>query len=137
MSPREAVGLIGDGDVVAVSGLGGNQRAAIIFWAIAERFAQRGRPKDLTVVNLGGHGGRGKAPGTLEELGRRGLCRRLVTGHFETFAPCSSWPPAIELQCRRSDAALLIDALGRGEDSCSRPPASAPSSTPASVPDRV
>lgn len=119
MSPRTAVGLIGDGDVVAVSGLGGNQRAAIMFWAIAERFAQRGRPRDLTVVNLGGHGGRGKAPGTLEELGRRGLCRRLITGHFETFRAMLDLAATgdCELQCLpQGTLALLIDALGRGED---------------------
>jgi propionate CoA-transferase len=120
MSPRTAVGLIGDGDVVAVSGLGGNQRAAIMFWAIAETFEGRGHPAGLTVMNLGGHGGRGRAPGTLEELGRRGLCRRLITGHFETFRAMLDLAAAgeCELQCLpQGTLALLIDALGRGEDS--------------------
>ena len=66
MTPRESVGLIRDGDVVAVSGLGGNQRAAIVFLAIRDTFAETGHPEGLTIVNLGGHGGRGRAPGTLE-----------------------------------------------------------------------
>ncbi len=120
MSARAAVDLIRDGDVVAVSGLGGNQRASIVFWAIRETFEETGHPAGLSVVNLGGHGGRGRAPGTLEELGRRGLCRRLITGHFETFRAMLALAAAgdCELQCLpQGTMALLIDAVGRGEDS--------------------
>jgi propionate CoA-transferase len=120
MSPRAAAGLVRDGDVVAVSGLGGNQRASIVFWAIRELFEANGHPAGLTILNLGGHGGRGRAPGTLEELGRRGLCRRLITGHFETFRAMLDLAAAgaCELQCiPQGTLALLIDALGRGEDS--------------------
>lgn len=120
MSPRGAVGLIGDGDVVGVSGLGGNQRAAIVFRAIREVFSETAHPAGLTVLNLGGHGGRGRAPGTLEELGRRGLCTRLITGHFETFRAMLDLAATgeCELQCLPlGTLALLIEALGRGEDS--------------------
>ena len=70
MSPRDAVTLVRDGDVVATSGLGGHQRASIIYCAMREAFEESGHPADLTVMNLGGHGGRVMAPGTLEELGR-------------------------------------------------------------------
>jgi propionate CoA-transferase len=120
MSPRAAVALIHDGDVVAVSGLGGNQRASILFWAIRETFEESGHPAQLTIINLGGHGGRGRARGTLEELGRRGLCRRLITGHFETFRAMLALATTgdCELQCiPQGTLALLIDALGRGDDS--------------------
>lgn len=120
MTPRAAATLLRDGDVVAVSGLGGNQRASIVFWAIRQRFEESGHPADLTVMNLGGHGGRGVAPGTLEELGLRGLCRRLVSGHFETFRAMLALAAAgdCELQCLpQGTMALLLDALGRGEDS--------------------
>lgn len=120
VSAHTAAGLIGDDDVVAVSGLGGNQRASIVFWAIRERFAETGHPANLTVMNLGGHGGRGRAPGTLEELGRRGLCTRLITGHFETFRAMLALAATgdCDLQCiPQGTMALLIDALGRGEDS--------------------
>lgn len=34
MSAREAVQLIRDGDAIAVSGLAGNQRVSIMYWAI-------------------------------------------------------------------------------------------------------
>lgn len=120
MSARSAVDLIGDGDVVAVSGLGGHQRASLLFWAIREAFVETGHPRDLTVLNLGGHGGRGRAPGTLEVLGRAGLCRRLVTGHFETFRAMLALAARgeCELQCLpQGTLALLLDAQGRGEDS--------------------
>ncbi len=45
VSARAAVALIGDGDVVAVSGLGANQRASIMFWAIRELFEATGHPR--------------------------------------------------------------------------------------------
>lgn len=120
MTARAAAALVRDGDVVAVSGLGANQRASIVFWALREAFAATGHPRSLTLVNLGGHGGRGLASGTLEELGRRGLCRRLVTGHFETYRAMLDLAAMgeCELQCiPQGTLALLIDALGRGEES--------------------
>src|SRR5690606_34089236 len=71
-------------------------------------------------VNLGGHGGRGRVPGTLEELGRDGLCTRLITGHFETFHAMLALAERgrCALQCiPQGTLALLLDALGRGETS--------------------
>ena len=120
MSPNQAVALIGDGDVVATSGIGGNQRASIVYAAIREVFEKTGHPANLTVMNLGGHGGRGLAPGTLEELGRPGLCTRLITGHFETFRAMLDLAAAgrCELQCiPLGIMALLFGALGRGQTS--------------------
>ena len=120
MSPRDAVRLIRDGDVVATSGLGGNQRASIMYSAVRQVFAQTGHPAGLTLVNLGGCGGRGVAPGTLEELGQPGLCARLITSHFETLPAMLNLAAAgqCELQCLPlGTLALLVDAMGRGEDS--------------------
>ncbi|MFN8641571.1 MAG: malonate decarboxylase subunit alpha [Candidatus Binatia bacterium] len=120
MDARSAAALIRDRDVVACSGLGGNQRASILYWAIREAFEETGHPADLTVINLGGHGGRGRAPGTLEELGRPGLCTRLITGHFETFHAMLDLAARgrCALQCiPQGTLALLLDGLGRGETS--------------------
>src|SRR5512136_2145608 len=64
MSPREAVALIHDEDVVATSGLGGHQHASILYWAIRDRFEFSGHPARFTLDNVGGPGGRGIAPGT-------------------------------------------------------------------------
>jgi propionate CoA-transferase len=119
MSPRAAVELIDDGDVIATSGLGANQRAAIVYAAIRERFEKSGHPTGLTVINLGGGGGRGVVPGTLEELGRPGLCSRLITGHFETFHAMLELADAgqCELQCiPQGTLALLLAGLARGRN---------------------
>lgn len=120
MDARSAAALLRDGDVVACSGLGGNQRAAILYWAIRECFEETGHPAGLTVLNLGGHGGRGRVPGTLEELGREGLCARLITGHFETFHAMLALAERgrCALQCiPQGTLALLLAALGDGETS--------------------
>ncbi|HOC67217.1 MAG: Acetate CoA-transferase YdiF [Candidatus Hydrogenedentes bacterium ADurb.Bin101] len=85
MTAWDAVKLIPDGSVIANSGMGGNQRTALLFWAIRDSFLKEGRPKNLTVLTVGGQGGRGKAPGTLEELAYEGLNTRLFTAHTETF----------------------------------------------------
>jgi propionate CoA-transferase len=120
MDARSAAALIRDGDVVACSGLGGHQRASILYWAIRETFEETRHPAGLTVINLGGHGGRGRAPGTLEELGRDGLCTRLISGHMETFHAMLELAARgrCELQCLpQGILALLLEALGRGETS--------------------
>jgi len=85
VSARQAVGLIRDNDCVINSGIASNARCSIFFWAIAERFAQTGGPRGLTWVVNAGQGGRGKAPGTLEELDAPGLITRFISGHLETF----------------------------------------------------
>jgi len=118
-SARDAVTRIRDGAVIAVSGLGGHQRAAILHWALRERFEATGHPRRLTLVNVGGHGGRGLLAGTLDELARPGLVTRLFTSHFETFRAFLEVAAArrCELQCLPLGViAELFDALGRGGD---------------------
>jgi len=119
-TPREAAALVRDHDVVAVSGMGAHQHASIVYAALRESFETTGHPAGLTLMNVGGHGGRGVAPGTLEELGRSGLCTRLVTSHFETFRAMLELAETgeCELQCIPFGVlSLLFDALGRGRDS--------------------
>jgi len=114
---REAVARIPDGAVVAVSGLGAHQRAALLHRALRERFAASGRPRRLTLVNVGGHGGRGFIAGTLEELARPGLVTRLFTSHFETLPAFLELAAAgrCELQCLPLGViAELYDAQARG-----------------------
>ncbi len=123
LSAIEAVRLIADGSVVAASGLGGHQRASILYWAMVEEFAASGSPGELTVVNIGGHGGRGVLPGTLDELARPGLCERLISSHFETthgFLKLAA-DGGCELQCLPLGViALLFDAQARGRASIAR-----------------
>ncbi len=118
MGPRRAAGLVRDGSVVMVSGLAGNARASILYWAIRELFEETGHPRDLTVLSVGGFGGRGRVPGTVEELGRKGLCTRFFSGHLETFKAMLRLAEAgqLELQCLpQGIMTLLLETQGRGE----------------------
>ena len=120
MGSRDAVKMIRDGDVVATSGLGGNQWASIMYWSMRELFLETAHPRDLTVLAIGGQGSRGRAPGSIEELGVEGLCTRFFSGHMETFKSLLRLADAgkVELQCiPQGVMALLIENQGRGDDS--------------------
>ncbi len=84
ITAREAAGLIPDGATVFSNGLAGNARCSVFFWAIRDAFQQKGSPSDLTWINVGAQGGRGKVPGTIEEIGLPGLLQRYIAGHLET-----------------------------------------------------
>ena len=120
MGSRDAVQLIRDGDVIATSGIGGNQPMAILYYAIREVFEETGHPANLTLLCTSGQGGRGKVPGSMEELGMEGLCTRLIAGHQETFKSLLALAAAgkLEIQCLPQGVVVfLIEAQGRGEDS--------------------
>jgi len=85
MTAWEAAQLIPDEAVIGTSGMGGNQRPALLYWAVRDRFKAEGHPKDCTLIGVGGQGGRGRVPGTAEELAIEGLLKCTITGHTETF----------------------------------------------------
>lgn len=85
MTAWEAAQLIPDEAVIGTSGMGGNQRPALLYWAVRDRFRAEGHPKDCTLIGVGGQGGRGRVPGTAEELAIEGLLKCTITGHTETF----------------------------------------------------
>lgn len=118
LTAAEAAALLRDGDVVAVSGLGGQQRASVLYWAIRERFTRDGHPARLTLVNVGSHGGRGRAPGTLEELALPGLCTRFLSGHFDALPDVLALAASgrCEVQCMPlGTMTRVFAALARGE----------------------
>ncbi|MEI6782520.1 MAG: CoA-transferase, partial [Verrucomicrobiota bacterium] len=120
MSARDAVKLIQDGDVIATSGIAGNQRMSAMIWAVRELFDETGHPRNLTVFNTSGQGARGKVPGSIEDLGVEGLLTRLITGHVETVKAQLRLAAAgkMEIQCLpQGEVAFLMEAQGRGEDS--------------------
>jgi len=120
MSARDAVQLIKDGDVIATSGIAGNQRMSAMIWAVRELFDETGHPRNLTVFNTSGQGARGKVPGSIEDLGAEGLVTRLITGHVETVKAQLRLAAAgkIEIQCLpQGQITFLMEAQGRGEDS--------------------
>lgn len=84
ITAEKAAALIPDGANVFSSGIAGNARCSVFFWAIREHFKKTGHPKNLTWMNGGAQGSRGRVPGTVEELGLPGLMSRYIAAHLET-----------------------------------------------------
>ncbi|MEU0539975.1 CoA-transferase [Nocardia sp. NPDC005978] len=85
VSARRAAAMIEDGAVVAGAGLGAHGRASTLYFAIRDQFAETGHPAGLTWIHCGGGGGRGKLPGTLDDLTAPGLLAQVITGHTQTM----------------------------------------------------
>jgi propionate CoA-transferase len=84
VSARTAAGLVPDRSVVLCCGIAAHHRPAILYRAIRERYTATQHPAGLTWCGVGGLGGRGRSPGTLEELGIPGLVTTAILGHLET-----------------------------------------------------
>lgn len=84
ITAEKAASLIPDNATVFSSGIAGNARCSIFFWAIKEHFKKTQHPQNLTWMNGGAQGSRGHVPGTLEELGLPGLISRYIAAHLET-----------------------------------------------------
>ncbi|MBK7561267.1 MAG: hypothetical protein IPI68_07010 [Chitinophagaceae bacterium] len=84
ITARQAASLIPDASTCISSGIAGNARCAVFFWAIRECFLKTGHPQNLTWINIAAQGGRGKVPGTVEEIGLPGLLSCYISGHLET-----------------------------------------------------
>ncbi|MGE0802587.1 MAG: acyl CoA:acetate/3-ketoacid CoA transferase [Lautropia sp.] len=83
VSAEAAASLIGDGDTVFVAGSGsGHGVPERMLKAIAERFSQTARPRDLTVMSVVGIGDRNGGSGGLDRLSQPGLLRRVISGGF-------------------------------------------------------
>lgn len=80
MPVADAIDLIQDGDVLAVSGYGTNGVPECVLSALESRFTESGGPTGLTLIFAGGIGD-GK-DGGLNRLGYAGLLKRVIGGHF-------------------------------------------------------
>jgi len=117
-SARAAADMIPDDACVISCGISGNARCSIFFWAVRERFEQSGNPQGLTWISIGGQGGRGRAPGTVEEVGLDGLVTRYIAGHTETAKSLLSLADAGRLELHtlpQGEMVHVVEAQGRGE----------------------
>jgi len=117
-SARAAVDLIADGACVISCGFAGNARCSIFFWALRERFEQSRNPQGLTWISVGAQGGRGRVPGTVEEVGLDGLVTRYISGHTETAKSLLRLADAKRLELHalpQGEMVHAIEAQGRGE----------------------
>lgn len=120
VSARHAVATLPDDAVCFSSGMAGNGRCSIFFWALRDRFQRSGHPRNLTWITVGAQGGRGKVPGTLEEICLPGLLTRHVGGHLETKKALLRLADAGHCRLHtmpQGQQAFLLEALARGEDS--------------------
>jgi propionate CoA-transferase len=80
ISAEDAIALIQDEDVLAVSGYGTNGVPEKLLAALETRFTENSEPRDLTLMFAGGIGD-GKDRG-LNRLGQEGLLKRVIGGHY-------------------------------------------------------
>jgi propionate CoA-transferase len=98
--------------------MAGNSRCSAFFWAIRERFESEGHPRDLTWISVGGEGGRGKAPGSVEEVGVEGLVTRYISGHVETVKSMLALARDGKMDIHvlpQGEMTEIIEAQSRGE----------------------
>jgi len=117
---EDAVALIQDGDVLAVSGYGTNGVPEKLLAGLESRFSETGEPGDLTLVFAGGIGD-GKERG-LNRLGHEGLLKRVIGGHYglipkieklasENRIEAYNFPEGVITQLYRNIAAGKLGAL--------------------------
>lgn len=117
-SARAAVDMIADGSCGISCGIGSNARCSILFWALRERFLQTGAPKGLAWISVAGQGGRGRVPGTVEEIGLDGLVSCYIAGHTETTKSFLRLADSGKLELHtlpQGEMAHVVEAQGRGE----------------------
>jgi propionate CoA-transferase len=118
VSAWQAVGMIPDGATVIIGGFTSIGRSSIFYWAMREAYERSGHPRDLTIIGSNPQGGRGKVPGTIEELGLPGLISRYIVGHGETAKALLELAERGDLELHtmpQGELAFLIEGQGRGE----------------------
>lgn len=119
ISAREAAKMIPDGSTITIGGFTSIGRASIFYWALRDAVEKTGHPRNLTVIGACPQGGRGKAPGTIEELGAPGIITRYIVGHGETAKALLQLADEGRLELHTMSQgilAFLIEAQARGID---------------------
>lgn len=120
ITARAAAKLIPDGACIFSSGIAGNARCSIFFYALRDRFLREGHPSALTWINCGAQGSRGRVPGTIEEIGLPGLMKRYITAHMETAKAQLKLGQGGKLELYvlpQGIISLLLEEQGKGGDS--------------------
>ena len=114
---RRAASMIPDGSTVIACGMAAHHRASIFYRAIRDSFKSSGHPRGLTMCAVGALGGRGRLPGTLEELGLLGLVSMAIMGHTETVKAFLQLASAGQMELHtlpQGEFAFLVEGQARG-----------------------
>jgi len=117
-SARDAMDMIPDAACIISCGIASNARCSIFYWALRERFEQDACPHGLTWISIGGQGGRGRVPGTVEEVGLDGLVTRYISGHTETAKSMLRLADAGRLELHtlpQGEMTHVVEAQANGE----------------------
>jgi propionate CoA-transferase len=80
ISADDAIALVQDEDVLAVSGYGTNGVPEKLLATLESRFTDTSEPRDLTLMFAGGIGDGGERG--LNRIGHQGLLKRVIGGHY-------------------------------------------------------
>ena len=64
----DAIAQLQDDESIGFVGIVGNLQVSGFWFSMVRRFNKTAHPRNLTVVTHGGNGGRGKLPGTLDDV---------------------------------------------------------------------
>jgi len=115
---RQVPDMIPDGSALTIGGFAATGRSCIFYWALQDAFDRTGHPRNLTVIGACPQGGRGKTPGTIEELNVPGIITRYIVGHGETAKALLQLADEGQLELHtmsQGTLAFLIEAQARGE----------------------
>lgn len=88
MTAIEAVKLVKDNDVIAVSGNGGGiMEPNVLFEALEQRFLTEGEPKNVSLMHSAGIGD--KQNGGISRFAHKGMIKRVIGGHW-------GWSPRMQ-----------------------------------------
>jgi propionate CoA-transferase len=120
VSAKAAAGMIKNGDTVFSAGIAAHCRCSIFYWVLRDRYLEDSEPKDLTWITTAAHGGRGKVPGTIEEIAIPGLMSEYICSHVETAKSQLALADSGDLRIHTipyGEITFLLEALARGETS--------------------
>lgn len=101
-----AIGMIRDGDVVAVSGFMLICTPRELYVAIGEKYKSSGHPRNLTIVAASGNGN-SKDQG-LYDMSYEGLVTRYIAGHFANNARMVKLVTENKLRCYNYPQGVLV-----------------------------
>ncbi len=120
VTARRAASLVNDGACVLSTGMAGNGRCKAFYFALRDAFRGTGHPRHLTWMGVGAIGGRGRVPGTVEDLALPGLITRYIGGHIETAKAIRRLAAEGRLEMQtlpQGVMAHLLEAQGHGATS--------------------